>query len=210
MIDPQSPRQHEGLDESTVDPNPIRQFQVWFEGAINAHPSLPNAMTVATATRDGKPSARIVLLKEFDERGFTFYTNYRSQKGKELDQNPRASLLFYWSELDRQVRIDGTVEKLSHEESAAYFRTRPRESQIGGVASPQSQRVQSRAELEKLFTDVAARFAGQSIPCPQDWGGYRVKPTRIEFWQNRPARLHDRIVYELNADGRWTISRLAP
>ena len=200
----------EDLDERTVEHEPIKQFRDWFDNALASGSRLPESMTLATATKDGQPSARVVLLKDVDERGFVFYTNYRSAKAKELDENPRAALVFYWLGLDRQVRVEGTVERVSDEESDEYFKTRPRESQIGALASPQSEVIHSREVLEKNFRDLDELYRDRSIDRPAHWGGYRLKPERVEFWQNRASRLHDRILYEREADGSWTISRLAP
>jgi pyridoxamine 5'-phosphate oxidase len=167
-------------------------------------------MTLATATSDGRPSARIVLLKQVDKDGFVFYTNYRSAKARELEANPQAALVFYWSELDRQVRVSGRVELVSAAESDAYFKTRPRESQLGAIVSPQSEVIASREVLEARLTKLEKEFQDREIERPAYWGGYRLKPERIEFWENRPGRLHDRIVYEAGTDGTWSIKRLAP
>ncbi|HSB10035.1 MAG TPA: pyridoxamine 5'-phosphate oxidase [Blastocatellia bacterium] len=199
----------EALDESDVDPNPFRQFGRWIKQAEEAVPILPNAMTLATATRDGVPSARVVLLKDFDEAGFVFYTNYESSKGLELDQNPVAALCFYWSELGRQVRITGSITKTSREESEAYFHTRPIDSQLGAWASNQSEVIGGRVVLEQAMDEMVKKYDGKRIPLPPYWGGYRVAPFIFEFWQNRPSRLHDRIRYRLG-EGRWIIERLAP
>ena len=201
---------HEELDEKSVDANPINLFQRWFDGAIASGSRLPDAMTLATATRDGKPSARMVLLKQVDDQGFVFYTNYRSDKARDLEENPRAALVCYWTQLDRQVRVEGRVERVSAAESDKYFQTRPRESQIGAAASPQSEGVESREVLEKNFREVDELFRDRPVDRPAHWGGYRLKPERIEFWQNRAGRLHDRILYELQANGSWAIRRLAP
>jgi pyridoxamine 5'-phosphate oxidase len=198
------------LDERNVGPNPIDLFKRWFEAAIASGSRLPDSMTLATASKDGKPSARMVLLKEFDDRGFVFYTNYNSQKARELDENPRAALVLYWVQLDRQIRVEGTVERTSAAESDEYFGTRPRESQLGALASPQSEVVDSREVLEQRFRELEERYRDRPVERPEHWGGYRLKPNRIEFWQNRAGRLHDRIVYELQPDGSWTINRLAP
>ena len=201
---------HEELDEKSVDRNPINLFQRWFDGAIASGSRLPDAMTLATATRDGKPSARMVLLKQVDDQGFVFYTNYRSDKARDLEENPHAALVFYWTQLDRQVRVEGSVTRVAAAESDKYFQTRPRESQIGAAASPQSEGVESREVLEKNFREVDELFRDRPVDRPAHWGGYRLKPERIEFWQNRTGRLHDRILYELQANGSWTITRLAP
>jgi len=199
----------EGLDEKTIDRDPIKQFQSWFEDAIAAKLPLPEAMTLATATRDGKPSARMVLLKQVDEEGFVFFTNYKSAKAEQLDANPYAALVFYWSQLDRQVRVEGSVVRISAEESRDYFRTRPRESQIGAWASAQSEVISGRDVLEQRARELEDLYSDREIECPEHWGGYRLKPERIEFWKSRVGRLHDRILYERISDG-WTITRLAP
>jgi pyridoxamine 5'-phosphate oxidase len=198
------------LDETTVDPNPIDLFRRWFDAAIGSGSKLPDAMTLATATKDGKPSARMVLLKQVDEQGFVFYTNYRSSKSQELEENPQAALVFYWTHLDRQVRVEGNVVRVSPAESDEYFATRPRESQIGAAASPQSEVIASREVLEKRFRELDELYSDRPVERPEHWGGYRLKPERIEFWQNRTGRLHDRILYERQAGGNWNISRLAP
>ena len=198
------------LNEQTIDPDPIRQFQQWLDDAVTSKLMLPESMTLATVTPDGKPSARMVLLKSVDERGFIFYTNYNSRKAKELDANGWAGLVFHWVELQRQVRIEGSVTKISTDESDAYFKTRPRDSQVGAHASPQSDVVTSREVLEENYKRIEELYRGKPIPRPSHWGGYCVKPTRIEFWKGRLGRLHDRILYELQSDGKWTIKRLAP
>lgn len=199
----------DGLDEKIIDRDPIRQFQVWLDDAIAAKLPLPEAMTLATATPDGKPSARMVLLKQADHNGFVFYTNYRSAKAVQLDANPFAALVFYWAQLDRQVRVEGSVTRTSPEESRDYFRTRPRESQIGAWASEQSEMISSREVLEQRALEMETMYCDRDIDCPEHWGGYRLKPERIEFWKSRVGRLHDRILYQLTPDG-WSISRLAP
>jgi len=198
-----------GLDEKTIDPDPIKQFQVWFNDAVAAKLPLPEAMTLATATPDGKPSARMVLLKQVDHDGFVFFTNYHSAKAEQLDANPYAALVFYWSQLDRQVRVEGSVVRTSAQESQEYFRTRPRESQIGACASAQSQAISSRAALEQRAQELEAMYSDREVDCPDYWGGYRLHPERIEFWKSRIGRLHDRILYQRDATG-WTITRLAP
>lgn len=198
------------LDETTVDRDPIKQFRRWFDDAIASGSRLPESMTLATATAEGKPAARVVLLKQVDEHGFVFYTNYRSAKAKELDENPQAALVFYWVGLDRQVRVEGKVARVSSAESEEYFKTRPRESQLGALASPQSEVIEGREVLEEHLRALAEEYRDREVPRPAHWGGYRLKPERIEFWENRPGRLHDRIVYDLQADGSWTIKRLAP
>ncbi len=198
------------LDENTVNQNPIEQFQSWLADAVAARLPLPEAMTLATASSDGKPSARLVLLKQADEQGFVFFTNYRSQKAHELEENPAAELVFWWAPLERQVRVSGKVGKVAPEESDNYFQTRPRESQIGAWASPQSQVIPNRDVLESKFDELEQLYHGRSIDRPRHWGGYRLRPERIEFWKGRPGRLHDRLVYERQADDSWSISRLAP
>jgi pyridoxamine 5'-phosphate oxidase len=199
----------EGLDEKLIDRDPIKQFQSWFDDAIAAKLPLPEAMTLATATPDGKPSARMVLLKQVDHDGFVFYTNYHSAKAAQLDANPWAALVFYWAQLDRQVRVEGSVTRTSPEESREYFRTRPRESQIGAWASEQSEVIAGRDVLEQRARELEGLYCDREIDCPEHWGGYRLKPDRIEFWKSRVGRLHDRILYQREADG-WAIRRLAP
>ncbi len=199
----------EGLDEKTIDRDPIRQFQLWFSDAVAAKLPLPDAMTLATATPDGKPSARMVLLKQVDHEGFVFFTNYNSAKAEQLDANPYAALVFYWSQLDRQVRVEGSVTRTSDQESQEYFRTRPRESQIGAWASAQSEAISGREVLEQRAHELEALYCDREIDCPEHWGGYRLEPERIEFWKSRTGRLHDRILYQRHAEG-WSITRLAP
>jgi pyridoxamine 5'-phosphate oxidase len=198
-----------GLTEADADADPLRQFRFWFDQALAAGALDANAMVLATATPDGRPSARVVLLKEISERGFAFFTNYRSRKGRELAANPYAALNFNWPELERQVRAEGTVEMMTAAESDAYFRTRPRDSQLGAWASPQSEPLADRAELEARLAEVAARFAGVEVPRPPHWGGYRLVPEAVEFWQGRPGRLHDRLLYTRTSGG-WRRQRLAP
>ncbi len=198
------------LTENDVSGNPITQFTRWWEDAVKSEIEEVNAMTLATATPNGLPSARIVLLKGFDERGFVFFTNYESHKGRELDHNPRACLVFFWKELERQVRIEGMVEKLAAAESDDYFQSRPPGSRIGAWASPQSQVISSREIIEQKVTELENKFADGNIPRPEHWGGYLVKPVNIEFWQGRSNRLHDRIRYTHNGGGKWLIERLAP
>lgn len=198
------------LHRRDLDPNPIRQFQKWFEEAVSVGVAEPNAMTLATATRQGAPSARIVLLKSYDERGFTFHTNYQSQKGRELSENPKAALVFYWPALERQIRITGTVAPVSREESEEYFRSRPHASQIGAWASGQSEVLASRRDLEARFDQRAHEFEGKAVPRPPHWGGYRVYPLAIEFWQGRASRLHDRFRYSRVSEKEWRLERLAP
>ena len=199
----------EGLDEKTINRDPIAQFQAWLDDAIAAKLPLPEAMTLATATPDGKPSARMVLLKQVDEDGFVFFTNYNSAKAEQLDSNPYAALVFYWARLDRQVRVEGSVVRTSAQESRDYFRTRPRESQIGAWASAQSEVISGREVLEQRARELEDLYSGREIDCPEHWGGYRLRPERIEFWKSRVGRLHDRILYERDSTG-WVISRLAP
>ena len=197
------------LAETDVESNPILQFKKWFTEAVDSQIYEPNVMTLATANSDGKPSARIVLLKGFDEDGFVFFTNYDSDKGKDLAENPQASLVFFWAELERQVRIDGVVSKIDAEESTAYFHSRPAGSQIGASASPQSSVIPNRESLEEKVAQLSTEYKDKEIPRPLHWGGYLVEPTHIEFWQGRPSRLHDRLNYQL-VDGSWIINRLAP
>ncbi len=210
MDHPHNNRQKEMLDEKTVARDPIRQFEQWFDDAVKAGIALPEAMTPATCTREGKPSARLVLLKKVDERGFVFFTNYQSVKARDLEGNPFAALVFYWPLLERQVRIEGRVERTSAAESNEYFQTRARESQIGAAASPQSQCIESREVLEQRFRELNEVYRERPVERPDHWGGYRLEPARIEFWQGRPSRLHDRILYERQSNGNWSISRLAP
>jgi pyridoxamine 5'-phosphate oxidase len=200
---------HARLDEKDVSRDPIDEFARWFAEAQAAAVEEPNAMTLATATPDGRPSARVVLLKGFDERGFVFFTDYRSRKGEELEANPRAALAFHWAELERQVRIEGAVTRTSLEESDLYYRSRPLGSRLGAWASYQSQPIASREILEAGLLEVQRRFTGPEVPLPPHWGGYRVNPERIEFWQGRESRLHDRIQYLWEGE-RWKIERLSP
>jgi pyridoxamine 5'-phosphate oxidase len=198
------------LDESTVDRDPIRQFQAWFDEATAAGIDEPNAATVATATPEGRPSARVILVRGFDDRGFVFYTNYQGRKGREIEANPFASLLFFWQPLERQVRIEGPVVRVTEAESDDYFRGRPTGSKLGAWVSNQSEVVAGRAVLESDLEAVKARFTGDEIPRPPHWGGFRVVPEVIEFWQGRRSRLHDRLVFRKATDAGWTIERLAP
>ena len=197
------------LTEGDALADPIAQFAVWFDEAIKSEIVDANAMSLATASGDGAPSVRTVLLKDFSQHGFVFFTNYESDKGRDLAANPRAELLFYWSELERQVRISGKVSKVTREESEAYFHSRPLDSQIGVWASAQSREVESRAALEEAFRAASEQYAHQVVPMPTYWGGYRVAPERLEFWQGRAGRLHDRLLYTKSAAG-WDRVRLAP
>jgi pyridoxamine 5'-phosphate oxidase len=199
------------LDERNCETNPIQQFQNWFRDAKSAHLKEPNAMTLATATKDGKPSGRIVLLKEFSEIGFVFYTNYDSRKGRELEANPNCALTFLWAELERQVRVEGTVSRIAPEKSEAYFRGRPRGSRLGAWVSSQSEVLPNREVLEKRLAELEEKYAGSDdIPPPDYWGGYCVQPDTIEFWQGRSNRLHDRILYRKTSQTEWQIDRLSP
>ena len=199
-----------GLKESDLDPSPFKQFDKWFQQALAAGLPEPNAMTLATATSDGKPSARVVLLKGFDERGFVFFTNYESRKGRELSTNPHAALVFYWIELERQVCISGQVSRVSAEESEDYFRSRPVGSQLGAWASQQSLVVSDRKTLEDRLEKLTQEYQSNPIPLPPYWGGYRLAPVMLEFWQGRPNRLHDRLRYSLQSGDQWLIERLCP
>ncbi len=200
----------EKLDAGDVDPNPFQQFRRWFEEAMNARLPEPNAMTLATVSADGRPAARIVLLKGFDQEGFVFYTNYESRKGEEMHANPNVALVFLWLELQRQVRIEGVVEKVDPAESTRYFQSRPKGSQIGAWASPQSRVIDKREELEARVQELEKEYKQASeLPRPPHWGGYLVRPRLIEFWQGRVSRLHDRIQYRKTNSG-WLIERLAP
>jgi pyridoxamine 5'-phosphate oxidase len=199
-----------GLREEDADPDPIRQFRRWFDEAVAGGVPEANAMTLATATPDGAPSARIVLLKDLSDAGFAFFTNYDGRKARELAANPRAALVFYWASLERQVRVEGNVEKVTEEESDAYFRVRPLGSQLGARASPQSAVLPDRATLERRVAELEKEYAGRDVPRPANWGGYRVRPQAVEFWQGRPSRLHDRLLYRRQPDGGWRIVRLAP
>ena len=198
-----------GLRESEADPDPIEQFRRWFDEALAAGFYEPNAMTLATATRDGRPSARVVLLKGFDERGFVFYTNYGGRKGRDLEENPCCALVFYWGELERQVRIEGRAYRVSDKDSDAYYKSRPRGSQLGAWVSAQSRPVEDRGILEERLRELEVKYEGREIPRPPFWGGYRVEPEEIEFWQGRENRLHDRLLYR-RLSGGWKIERLSP
>jgi pyridoxamine 5'-phosphate oxidase len=197
------------FNESQVDGDPVTQFNKWFDEAVRSEQPDAEAMTLSTSTADGRVAARVVLLKGCDERGFAFFTNYESRKSREMMVNPHVALTFYWHTLHRQVRIEGLAEKVSPDESEEYFQTRPRGSQLGAWASPQSEEIGDREELERRVEEIEARFENRPINCPPFWGGFRVRPERIEFWQGRENRLHDRILYVLR-DNEWRISRLAP
>ena len=199
-----------GLNEQDLDANPFNQFEKWFQEAIDAKIDLPDAMTLATATKDGMPSARVVLLRGHDERGFVFYTDYESQKGKELAENPNAALVFYWRELDRQVRIAGQVSKVSRENSSNYFQSRPVGSRLAALASKQSEVIPDRKGLEERFKQLAEQYQEEEIPLPSNWGGYRLSPSMIEFWSGRPSRLHDRLRYTRQPNNDWRIERISP
>lgn len=200
----------QSLHESDVAPDPGKQFSKWWNDVLASEIVEPNAMTLATASSDGLPSARIVLLKGFDTSGFVFFTNYNSFKSIQLQENPRACLVFFWKELERQVRVIGVIEKISSTESDEYFNSRPEGSRIGAIASPQSQVIENRDWLESRVQEVSQQMSGQTIQRPDYWGGYRVRPAIVEFWQGRTSRLHDRIQYTLSDDGSWKIERLAP
>ncbi len=200
-----------GLDVIDVHPDPITQFQNWMDLAISSDIVEPNAMTLATADKNGIPSSRIVLLKHYDEKGFCFFTNYTSRKGQDIAQNPHAAIVLHWKELERQICIRGKVEKVSREESENYFHMRPHKSQIGAVASEQSHPIENRRALEDREQELLEKYPeGTTVPLPDFWGGFRIIPEYIEFWQGRPSRLHDRIVYTLNKNGDWELNRLCP
>jgi pyridoxamine 5'-phosphate oxidase len=200
-----------GLDVSDLAPDPIVMFRRWFDDTVAAGLHEPNAMVVTTVSAEAQPSARMVLLKGVDEQGFVFYTNYESRKGHDLEANPAVSLLFPWHELQRQVRVEGTASRVSRAESEAYFASRPRGSQLGAWASPQSGEVSSRAELDELYAGAEERFAGENaVPLPPGWGGFRVRPETVEFWQGRKGRMHDRLVYHREDGTGWSTARLAP
>jgi pyridoxamine 5'-phosphate oxidase len=201
---------HKSLSEKEVNTNPIKQFGNWWNEAVNSKIDEVNAMTLATASIDALPSARIVLLKEFNEKGFVFFSNYESYKAQQLAENPKACLVFFWKELERQVRITGLIEKISAKQSDDYFQSRPEASRIGAWASPQSRVIEDRSWLDEKFNELVNKMEGTSIPRPPHWGGYIVKPVVIEFWQGRPSRLHDRLQYTLEENGEWKIERLAP
>jgi pyridoxamine 5'-phosphate oxidase len=199
-----------GLRRADLHSDPLQQFGAWFAAALAADIRDVNAMSLATASPDGKPSVRIVLLKGFDERGFAFFTNYDSEKSRQLEANPQAALVFYWVQLERQIRITGSVQRTSREDSAAYFHSRPIGSQLGAWVSKQSEVIDARQVLDARLTEMTERFENGDIPLPPHWGGYRVQPDMFEFWQGRPNRLHDRFRYSRQADGTWLIDRLAP
>jgi pyridoxamine 5'-phosphate oxidase len=200
----------EGLRRADLHPDPIEQFSTWFSTAVSSALPDANAISLATATPDGKPSARVVLLKGFDQRGFVFFTNYQSGKGRELEANPRAAFVIYWVPLERQIRVAGEVEKTTRAESLAYFQSRPRGSQLGAWVSHQSEVIDARRILEGRLAEMTERFAGGGIELPPHWGGYRMVPNEIEFWQGRANRLHDRFRYTRQGDGSWNLDRLAP
>lgn len=204
------PREASPLTDADLEPSPIRQFGRWFEEAKDHQPDLPEAMTLATCGGDGVVTARVVLLKSFDEHGFVFYTNYESRKGKQISESPRVALCFYWPSLDRQVRVEGVAVKTTEEESDAYFATRPRGSQIGAWASQQTAVIPGRGDLDQRFHQLEASYRERQVPRPPHWGGYRVIPLEIEFWQGRSDRLHDRFVYRLREPKDWVIERLSP
>lgn len=197
------------LTEADAHPNPIEQFSKWFGEALAAQVPEANAMTVSTATAEGRPSSRIMLIKDFDQRGFTFYTNYGSRKGRELDSNPYAAILFYWIELERQVRIEGRIERITDAENDTYYNSRPLKSRLGAIASAQSRPVANRETLEARVAEVEQQYGDHPVR-PAHWGGYRLVPDYLEFWQGRPSRLHDRIAYARQADGSWQLQRLQP
>jgi pyridoxamine 5'-phosphate oxidase len=210
FVDPRHHVDQPRLLENEMDPDPFRQFRSWYEHSLSAGLPQPEAMTLATATPDGRPSARMVLLRGHDEKGFVFFTNYDGRKGDELVANPRAALVFYWPELDRQIRIEGRVELATPQESDAYFQSRPRGSQLGAWASPQSVVIASREALETRLREVEDRYRDRPVPRPPFWGGFRVVPEAIEFWQEGPNRLHDRLRYVRLATGGWRLERLSP
>jgi pyridoxamine 5'-phosphate oxidase len=201
---------YKALVESEIESDAIKQFNIWWQDALEAKIAEVNAMTVATASSDGMPSARTMLLKGFSEKGFVFFTNYNSYKGQQLAENPKACLVFFWKELERQVRITGLIERTSEEENDTYFQSRPKESQVGAITSPQSQVIESRQWLDDRYKKNSEQFKNTAIHRPDHWGGFLVRPVIIEFWQGRPGRLHDRIQYTIQEDGEWKIERLAP
>ena len=200
----------DGLLEADADPDPFVQFKVWFDQVLSTPIIEPNAMTLATVGASGQPKARIVLLKHFDDRGFTFFTNYNSHKGQELEQTPQAALVFWWGELERQIRIEGSIEKVDIAESDGYFSLRPWESRLGAWASQQSEVIESRDILEKRLEKLKSEYADLTVPRPPHWGGFRLIPDRLEFWQGRPSRLHDRLCYRRLKEGKWLRERLSP
>ncbi len=201
---------HKSLSENDMEADAIKQFEKWWDEAVSSKIDEVNAMTLATASIDALPSARIVLLKEFNEKGFVFFSNYESYKAQQLAENPKACLVFFWKELERQVRITGLIQKINSQQSDEYFQSRPEASRIGAWASPQSRVIESRDWLDEKFNELVNKMEGSSISRPPQWGGYIVKPVVIEFWQGRPSRLHDRIQYTLEESGNWKIERLAP
>ena len=198
------------LDETLVNKDPVLQFAAWFKEAVEAKIPDPNAMVISTVSLEGKPTSRVVLLRNFNEKGFTFYTNYNSKKGKDISANPNVCLNFFWPQLERQLRVDGTAVMQTAAESDLYFNSRPKESKLGAWASPQSEKVSSRKEIDEKLAEITAKFNEKEISRPPFWGGYTIKPTSVEFWQGRPNRLHDRILYTLLNDDSWKIERLAP
>ena len=200
----------EGLSRADASTDPFEQFQKWFDCVLETQLPVPNAMTLATATKDGKPSSRIVLMKGFDRDGFVFYTNYNSRKGQDLAENAQAALVFWWAELERQVRAEGRVERVSEQESDCYFQSRPLGSRVGAWVSPQSEVIESRAAMEQELQELVQEYKNGEVPKPPYWGGYRLNPTAIEFWQGRPNRLHDRLLYRRCSNSSWQIQRLAP
>lgn len=200
----------EGLDERDVDANPFKQFEIWFQQAVDAEIELADVMTLATATKAAIPSARMVVLRGVDERGFVFYTDYRSAKSRDIAENPNAALVFFWREFGRQVRISGTICQVSREESERYFETRPVESRLATSASNQSEVIPNRAVLEERFEELKHEYQDREVPLPPDWGGFRLSPSEIEFWQGRTRRLHDRLRYTRQPNGEWCIERLSP
>lgn len=210
IADLRSEYMSQGICRADLSPDPIEQFRVWFDQALASGLTEPNAMILATVGADGRPAARTVLLKGLDERGFVFYTNYDSRKGRELAAHPQAALVFFWADLSRQVRVEGRVALVSAAESDAYFQSRPRESRLGAWVSPQSQVIENRQALDTRLQEITAAYEGGDVPRPPVWGGYRVIPDTIEFWQGRPSRLHDRLRYTRQPDGGWLIERLAP
>jgi pyridoxamine 5'-phosphate oxidase len=198
------------LHKEDLDPNPFSQFRNWYERALSVIKVDPSAMTLATASKDGAPSARMVLLKGYDEQGFVFFTNYESRKSRELEENPQAALVFYWRGLNRQIRITGTVNRTTQKESEEYFRTRSRDSRLGAWASQQSEVIENREALDRAFHEMEEKYPGDEIPLPPFWGGFRVTPHTFEFWEGRTGRLHDRFRYTRGSDGNWIIERLSP